>query len=83
MKTRQQLAEEIDDLCREHGCSEKIAKIHAAQYVDRNWHPHPSAEFETWWKTQMEYTQGEDSQRAYNCQEFRDRFLEQKTSVPN
>jgi len=42
--------EEIDNLCRLHGCSEKIAKIHRAQFVDRGWMAHPPKAFCDWWE---------------------------------
>lgn len=69
---------EISDLCDQHQCKDKIRKIHFEQFVHRNWHPHPSMEFEQWWPTQPEYTQGVGVKPAFNCQMYRDRFLEAK-----
>lgn len=69
--------DETHTLCLRHGCSDKRAKIHAAQF-NRGWHPHPPVEFEQWWRVQMEAEQGVDSVRAYNCQIYRQRFLEAK-----
>lgn len=68
---------ENDDICRRHGCAENIAKIHASQ-IKRGWNPHPPADFRTWWKLQAECEQGVEAVRAYNCQIYRQRFLEIK-----
>lgn len=78
MSTRQSRTDYIEDLCEQHGCREKITKIHMAQYVDRNWHPHPPAGFEIWWRTQQGAKEGIDAQRAFNCQVYRNAFLEAK-----
>lgn len=47
---REKLSDQILDLCSAHNCSEKVRKIHFAQFVDRGWHPHPPQEFYDWWK---------------------------------
>lgn len=76
---RQQLLDRIMALCEEHGCSDKIKKLHSAQYVDQRWNPHPPIEFRKWWKTQPDYAQGIDAVRAFNCQCYRDAWSEAKT----
>lgn len=75
---RNERARFVTELCEEHGCNAKIAKIHFEQFVNHNWHPHPSADFGIWWKTQPGFAQGIDVKRAFNCQNYRDRFLEAK-----
>ena len=50
-KTRQQLTDEIEDLCDIRVCGDKVRKIHRAQYVDRRWNPHPPKAFVTWWES--------------------------------
>jgi hypothetical protein len=64
-------------LCIANGCSGKIAELHATQ-IKRGWHPHPPKEFRDWWTQQPDYRQGIDTKRAYNCQRYRDQFLEAK-----
>lgn len=76
--SRQDREIEVRAMCSEHGCSEKIRKIHFDQYVHRQWHPHPPAVFVDWWKSEPEYLHSIDAKRAYNCQVYRDRFLEAK-----
>ena len=86
-KTRIQLANEISDLCDQHGCKEKAQKIHQAQYVDRRWNPHPPQSFVNWWglsgkemtekKTDQSY-QDIDAIRAFNCESVREVYREVK-----
>jgi len=86
-KTRKQLADEISDLCDQNGCSDKIQKIHHAQYVDRHWNPHPPKHFVNWWgSTGMEATKKKtgqawadiDATRAFNCESAREVYREAK-----
>ncbi len=64
-------------MCREHGCSDKIQKIHFDQYVDRNWHPHPSAGFVDWWANHLDHKlAGLAVKPAWNTQRYRDEFNE-------
>ncbi len=48
-KTRKQLAGEIEELCEQAGCKEKIRQVHSKQYVDKRWNPHPPRAFLSWW----------------------------------
>ncbi len=73
---RKQRAETVTRMCEEHGCAPKIAKIHFDQFVDRHWHPHPSAEFKNWWAQHPDFKNGGvDVKPAWNCQRYRDEFL--------
>ncbi len=83
IKTRKQLGDEIESLCEQAGCNEKIQKIHHAQYVDRRWNPHPPRAFLSWWnKDGPDITEkatsrawGDiDAVRAYNCEPAREQF---------
>lgn len=77
--TREERADFISDLCAEHNCSEKLRKIHFDQYVDRQWHPHPSKEFLEWFKTTEESRLFNVNPKvAWNCQRYRDEFMEAK-----
>jgi hypothetical protein len=79
-KTRKALSDQISDLCDQAGCSEKIRKIHAAQFVDRRWNPHPPQSFVAWWANRPEHADsGVDASRAFNSQNFRDQFMEAKS----
>ena len=78
MSSKQEREEQIAEMCTLAGCKDKIRKIHFDQYVHRNWHPHPPKEFRDWWTIQPEFTQGIDSKRAYNCDIYRQRYLEAK-----
>jgi hypothetical protein len=69
---------QINRMCDDAGCAEKIRKIHFKQYVHDNWHPHPPKDFCDWWSTQPDFHNGIDAKRAYNCQRYRDEFLESK-----
>ncbi len=80
IKTRKQLGDEINDLCDQAGCNEKIRKIHSAQYVDRRWNPHPPRAFLSWWnqdgpKLTVAATgtawEDIDAVRAFNCEAVR------------
>ena len=66
---------EIAELCSQHSCTEKIRKIHFDQFIHRNWHPHPSVEFERWWAKHADFTQGISIKVAWNCQRYRQEFL--------
>jgi hypothetical protein len=76
--TREQIikhnSKTIKALCAEHGCSDKLRKIHYDQMVHRAWNPHPSQEFVEWWKTQPEYGDGVGAVKARNCRVFCDRY---------
>lgn len=64
-------------LCKKHGCSEKIQKLHFDQMVNHAWNPHPSQEFVNWWQTQPEFLRDKvDAVRARNCKIFTERFKE-------
>lgn len=77
--TRDEREEEIADLCARHNCSEKRAKIHLAQFVNRYWHPHPSDEFLEWFELLEDYRLFRVNPRvAWNCQKYRDEFWEAK-----
>lgn len=77
IKSREGKAEEIAELCAQHNCNERIRKIHAAQYVDRRWHPHPPAEFVRWWSQHDDHKlAGVRTVTAWNCQRYRDQYLE-------
>lgn len=78
MDQKEKRRQEIDELCDEAGCSDKIRKIHFEQFVHRHWHPHPPKEFKDWWVCQHECEQGMSVARAYNCQIYHQRFLEEK-----
>lgn len=78
-KTRRELTAEIEDLCEQAGCNEKIAGIHQAQFVDRGWNPHPPRAFVQWWprgkaiceeRTGIAYRHI-DEVRAFNCEAVR------------
>lgn len=76
---RQELIEQITDLCAGDNCSEKMQKLHLAQYVDRGWNPHPTAEFIEWWKQHPDHAiNGVPTNVVYNCRVYRDAFLEAK-----
>ena len=86
-KTRKQLADEISDLCDQHGCNEKIQKIHTAQYVDRGWNPHPSQSFVNWWGSVGKDKVEKATDRgwsaigavvAFNCEAVREVYREVK-----
>lgn len=85
--TRRELEDQISDLCEQAGCSEKIQKIHKAQYVDRRWNPHPPQTFCDWWFSvggkQTEKRTGRawvgiDAIRAFNCEAVRETYRESK-----
>jgi hypothetical protein len=87
-KTRKQLADEINDHCNHSGCSDKIQKIHHAQYVDRHWNPHPPMNFVNWWgSTGAAATEKQtnrawadiDAVRAFNCEAVREVYREAKS----
>jgi hypothetical protein len=70
-------AKMINKLCRDHGCNEKVRKIHWEQMVLRAWNPHPSAEFVAWWQTQVECRESHVSAvKARNCKKYCDRYKE-------
>jgi hypothetical protein len=86
-KTRQQLANQIDDLCDQAGCSDKIRKLHTSQFVDKKWNPHPSRRFIDWWgsvgaeaterRTDRSWV-GIDAVRAFNSEAVREVYSEAK-----
>lgn len=82
--SKEQRARDVDEMCDNAGCSDKIRKIHYEQYVKRQWHPHPPKEFCDWWGGQYESRQGIEAKRAYNCEVFRQRYLDEKSyALPN
>lgn len=77
--TREERADIIGDLCSEHNCSEKAGRIHFTQYVDRQWHPHPPEDFVVWFKTLQDWIIFKTNPRvAWNCQLYRDEWMEAK-----
>lgn len=86
-KTRQQLNDEISDLCDQKGCNDKIRRIHTVQYVDRRWNPHPPQRFVNWWgsgglketEKQTNRSWGDiDAVRAFNTEAVRQIYQEAK-----
>lgn len=71
--TTEQRREAIKEACDAAGCSDKVRKIHFAQYVRGYWEPHPPRAFNIWWAKQPEATFIE-SKRAWNCGAFREQF---------
>ena len=41
--------DQIAQLCDEHGCDEKMKRVHRRMYVFETWNPHPSDRFKRWW----------------------------------
>lgn len=68
------LADHMVELCEQSRCKDKVAKIHFEQAL-RNWHSHPPKAFEAWWASKPREI---DAKRAYNCQMFRDEYMEAK-----
>ncbi len=89
-KTRKQLGEEIEDLCEQSGCKEKVKQVHSKQYVDKRWNPHPPRAFLSWWNqdgpkltvaaTGLAY-EDIDAVRAYNCESVRQVYRPSPVSV--
>ncbi len=82
-KTRKQLTGEIEELCEQAGCKEKVKQVHSKQYVDKRWNPHPPRAFLSWWNKDgpqlMKVTTGRawddiDAIRAFNCGVVRGQF---------
>ena len=73
--TRQERINAINRLCSEASCGPTARKVHFNQFVDRNWHPHPPVEFEQWWSKSGHSTR---AVTAWNCQSFRDEYMESK-----
>jgi len=79
-------AQQIQTLCRFHECNDKIAEIHHDQYVHRNWNPHPPKRFLDWVFTHPDYvemldygtTGREVAVKMFNCQSYRDQYVEAK-----
>lgn len=71
MKSRQRLIDEITDLCEQSGCSDKIAKIHLHNYVDRRWNSHPPQDFIAWFSDHRDYESGTSPTKAFNCENYR------------
>ncbi len=64
--------------CWDAGCTEKIRKIHSAQWR-RRWDAHPPEDFEKWWHKHLDFTiSGVAVKVAWNCQRYRQEFLESK-----
>ncbi len=86
-KTRKQLSSEIEELCEQAGCKEKIRQVHSKQYVDKRWNPHPPRAFLSWWNqdgplltwkaTGLDWRLV-DAVRAYNCESPREQFSKMK-----
>jgi len=61
-----------------------LRKIHFDQFVDRQWHPHPSKAFTRWWKHHPNCTTvGYETHRtqnnaivAFNCACYYDQFCD-------
>jgi hypothetical protein len=71
-KTRQRRVDEITDLCEQAGCNDKRQKIHAHQYVDKRWNPHPPQDFVLWFTHHPDQRrQGIDMARAFNTDRYR------------
>jgi hypothetical protein len=84
---REQVEDQIIDLCKRHGCKEKIRKIHFDQYVNKGWCPHPPEAFDSWWQNHRRHLNDEGALKpviAYNCRSYRTEFnnwrLERKQS---
>ncbi len=76
---REEKVEAITEMCSRANCSEKIAKIHYDQYVNRDWHPHPPDTFTEWWRFHDDHVKhGVKVKPAWNCQSYRDEFMEAK-----
>jgi len=45
----QVLIREVDRLCEEAKCNEKLQRVHREQYILRRWNPHPPQSFVDWW----------------------------------
>jgi hypothetical protein len=71
--SREERIETITELCNHEECSHKIRKIHFDQFVERDWHPHPPADFVEWWETKLLQT---SVATAWNVQAYRDEFSE-------
>jgi hypothetical protein len=67
---REDLENQIGDLCDQHGCNDKRRKIHFQQYVDRRWNPHPPLEWRLWWGKHPE-SDSVPAVAAYNSQCYR------------
>lgn len=77
-KTRAELLNQIDGLCDQAGCNDKIRELHRAQFVDRRWNPHPPQKFDLWWRTQPD-CQWIDWVRAYNTHRYIEKYMEAKS----
>ena len=73
--------EHIAELCSMHGCSPKIQKLHAEQFLRHRWNSHPSERFVRWWmnrgievaETATEHSwKGVDAIKAFNCESVRE-----------
>ena len=65
----------VTELCKEHGCKDKVRKIHYEQFVERDWHPHPPEDFIDWWAKHPDSTEHAVKPKiAWNCQCYRDQF---------
>lgn len=78
MDPKEQRKHEITRLCDQHGCSEKIRKIHFEQFTRTHpWHPHPTKDFSDWWSTHPDFLHaGIDAKRAFNCQSYVNQFFD-------
>lgn len=83
IKTRKQLADEIDELCDQAGCKDKIRQVHSKQHVDKHWNPHPPRAFLSWWNQDGPQLTKDatgrdwaliDAVRAFNCGAAREVF---------
>jgi hypothetical protein len=70
---REQRIALVNSLCEKAGCNEKVRKIHFHQLVDHNWHPHPPADFVTWWKSHPE-SKTTGAAKAFNCSCYVEQF---------
>ena len=71
-------ADQIGALCNYHECKPKIRKIHFDQYVYRRWNPHPPTRFVAWWKLHPDVSEKTTALLAFNCENYRQQYLEAK-----
>jgi hypothetical protein len=74
-KTPEEIIAKLCDLAE---CSEHIRQVHCQQYISRRWNPHPSQAFKEWWARHPHAQENIDVGRAFNCQQYRQEFLESR-----
>lgn len=68
--TKEERKEYMAEQCATHNCSDKTAKLHSEQFVNRHWHPHPNSLFKAWWEPQGFSTNGASfggHREAFRC----------------